>query len=410
MGQRTCDSRRYIERVITGDDRGILSWVLRLALLPWAALYSIGLTAYLWTYRAGIRRRTRLPAIVVSVGNLTFGGTGKTPAVIALARALVGSGKRVVILSRGHGGSADGPRVVSNGENLLADAREAGDEPVMIALSLPGVPVLVGRDRRVTGMMACERFSPDIIVLDDGMQYWQLHRDVEIAVVDAARQFGSGFVMPAGDLREPRRGLARAHFILLVGGSALRTLRAPNTPEQGTDVGEHFKVLPYSRLKETLGRLAPHAHIHDCARAIGGFVSSVGSTDERLPEKGEKVISFCGIGRPESFERALRDAHVDLLDSMVFPDHWSYSPEDLRRIEARRAELGAPTVVTTEKDLARIIPVIPNAVTNLGEIPPCGRDDDTGLSDSIKGLCALRAWLEVDRIGEIAEHIAHGSH
>jgi tetraacyldisaccharide 4'-kinase len=365
MARSQRDNRPYVERVITGDERGPISWLIRGGLLGWALVYSLGLAVYLWGYRVGIKRRVRLPVTVVSVGNLSFGGTGKTPAVIALARALVDSGRRVVILSRGHGGSADGPRVVSDGKQLMGiGSQEAGDEPVMLALSLPGVPVLVGRDRRVTGAMACEEFIPDVIILDDGMQYWQLYRDVEIAVVDALRPFGSGFVMPAGDLREPRSGLARANYILLT----------------NADCVEPDRMLS---LKATLGRLAPDAQLHDCVRVLDGFVSAVGSSDKRLPVKGEKVLSFCGIGRPESFERALKSLGVDTLDSLVFPDHWAYREVDLRRIESRRMELDVQTVVTTEKDLARID------------------------SHAVTGLCALRVRLEVDRIGELAEHIAH---
>jgi tetraacyldisaccharide 4'-kinase len=199
----------YLEKLILGENRGPISWLIRALLWPLSLVYRIGLRAYLSIYGIGLRKRCRLKAPVISVGNLTFGGTGKTPAVQTLCRMLAEQGKRVVVLSRGHGGSARGVIVVSDGERMLSDSSEAGDEPVMLARMLPGVPVIVGKDRRDSGRLACERFGPDVIVLDDGLQYWQLHRDLDIVVLDARKPWGSGFVMPMGDLREPASGLRR---------------------------------------------------------------------------------------------------------------------------------------------------------------------------------------------------------
>ncbi len=159
-----------LEAIILGRKNGAVAWLVRALLWPLSLAYRSGLALFLMPYALGIRKRFRLPASVVSVGNIAFGGTGKTPAVQEICRILVEQGKRVVVLSRGHGGSARGSVVVSDGETILVGSRESGDEPRLLAQTLPGVPVIVGKDRRASGSLACERFSPDVIVLDDGLQ------------------------------------------------------------------------------------------------------------------------------------------------------------------------------------------------------------------------------------------------
>ncbi|MCL5103942.1 MAG: tetraacyldisaccharide 4'-kinase, partial [Armatimonadetes bacterium] len=141
----------YLERVILGEERGIGSWIIRALLWPWSLVYRIGLAVYLWLYSSGLRKKHRLGVPVISVGNLTFGGTGKTPAVQAICRMLMESGKKVAILSRGHGGSARKSLIVSDGKSILCDAARSGDEPMELARSLPGVPIIVGKDRRRSG-------------------------------------------------------------------------------------------------------------------------------------------------------------------------------------------------------------------------------------------------------------------
>lgn len=329
-------ANRYLESVILGENRSLISWVLRVLLWPLSLIYRAGLWVFLGVYRLGLRKRCRLAVPVISVGNLTFGGTGKTPAVQAICRMLVGQGKRVVVLSRGHGGSARGVVVASDGERILTDSVEAGDEPILLARTLPGVPVVVGRDRRESGKLACERFAPDVIVLDDGMQYWQLHRDLDIAVLDAKKPFGSGFVMPMGDLREPASGLSRAGVILLANTRA---------------VGD----AQYRALTDRIARLSPGASVFRCAHEPVCFVSV--ETGEQVGlewAKRREVLAFCGIGRPVSFLDMLDGLGASVTRSIVFPDHYRLSDLDVKRIIDEAEACGAEAIVTTEKDSARL--------------------------------------------------------
>jgi tetraacyldisaccharide 4'-kinase len=356
-------ARRYVERVILGEERGAVSWLLRGLLWPLSLTYRAGLAVYLAVYASGLRKRHRLPVPVISVGNLTFGGTGKTPAVQTLCRMLRSQGKKVVILSRGHGGSGRGTAIVSDGSDMLTDAAVCGDEPVLLARSLPGVPVVAGKDRRETGALACRSFRPDVIVLDDGMQYWQLHRDLEIAVVDAARPFGSGLLMPAGDLREPIGGLGRASVVLLNSAS----------PDEAVGV----------ELVDRLTRLAPHALILRAGRKPVSLLDAQDGQDVGLEWlRGRRIVAFCGIGRPESFRETLAALGASVVRFMEFPDHHRYSGSDLCAIR-RSAEVGAEALVTTEKDWAR-----------LGTV---------ALIDKLYVLCI---GLEIEQSGTLAKYIS----
>lgn len=347
--------------MILGEDRSPASWLIRAALWPFSIIYRIGLAIFLGFYAIGVRKRHRLSVPVISVGNLTFGGTGKTPAVQTICRLLRERGRKVVILSRGHGGSATAPAVVSDGERILLTASEAGDEPALLAKSLPGVPVVVGKDRRITGELACERFSPDVIVLDDGLQYWQLYRDLDIIVLSAARPLGSGFVMPVGDLREPASGLKRAGIVLMNTGGR-------------TDI---------EFAEKRVHNLAGGADIFRCAHKPDKFIrASDGEPLDLSWANGRSVLAFCGIGRPASFFDMLESLGASVVSRIVFPDHHNYTDDDIARIERERKSCGAQVVITTEKDLARLD----------GRVP-------------IADVYTLAIKLEVEEILEFAEHI-----
>lgn len=326
---------RYLEQVFLGDDRGLVSWLIRGATWPLSLIYRIGLAVYLWIYRIGLRKRCRLGVPVISVGNLTCGGTGKTPAVQAICRTLKEQGVSVVVLSRGHGGSSRGTTVASDGSNILSASAEVGDEPILLARTLPGIPVVVGKDRRESGRLAIDRFSPDVIVLDDGLQYWQLHRDLDIIILNAGKPFGSGFVLPTGDLREPISGLRRAGLVLLTGthsveddllavGAAV-SMRAPGVPILAAN---HQPVC----IKNT--------ETAECKNL--DWIS------------GREVFAFCGIGQPESFLRSLRDLHASIGGNLVFPDHYRLSDRDITAIIDGAKACGAEAIITTEKDFARL--------------------------------------------------------
>jgi len=344
--------RSYLESIVLGEDQGFYSWVIRGFLLPLSLIYRAGLAIYLRIYALGLRKRYRLSVPVVCVGNLTFGGSGKTPTVGAVCGILAAHGMSVVVLSRGHGGSARGSLIVSDGQKILCKSSESGDEPMMLAKTLSGVPVIVGRDRRASGRLACERFSPDVIVMDDGLQYWQLHRDLDIVVLSGARPFGSGFVMPTGDLREPVGGLARAGAVLLT------------DPDTGTVDG----VL--KRVKS----IAPRAHCFTGSRRPVRFVNAATGEAVSLDwVKGRNIAAFCGIGKPRGFYEMLVALGARIVNWVTYPDHYAYLQTDLEAIKDSAQKVGAEAVVTTSKDLARL-----------------------DGADSIPGLWVLEIALEIE--------------
>ena len=357
----------YLERVVLGEERGFFSWALRLLLLPFSLLYGIGLSIYLSAYSIGLRKKCKLGVPVISIGNLTFGGTGKTPAVQALCRMLVARGLRVVILSRGHGRSAGGCEIVSDGERILVNSGVSGDEPMLLAESLPGVPVIVCKDRRISGRLACDRFSPDVIVLDDGLQYWQLYRDMDIVVLDATKPFGSGFVMPMGDLREPASGLRRASVVLL-------------SHCNGLDTDSRQALI------RRLRPLAPSAGFFFGSHQPVDFVEICSGKHINLDWiRGRRVVAFCGIGRPVSFFDMLTFLGAVIEELLVFPDHHNYTNEDMDRITGSLAASSADVIVTTEKDSARL-----------------------GNSPALRNLYTLSIEFEIEEHGNFEDYILRG--
>ena len=304
-----------------------------------AYLYDIGLEAYLMAERLGIRRRAHLPLPVISIGNLTVGGTGKTPMTQALCRALTEQGRRVAILSRGHGGRGIGARLVSNADGrVLMTAAEAGDEPCLLAHTLPGVPVLVGKDRRETGREALRRFGLDALVLDDGFQYWQLARDLDIVLLDARRPWDNGCLLPRGLLREPKRHLARAGLVVVTRADAL-------------DGAGRLSLLA------EIARLAPYAEVFWASHAATGFVpvGSLGSPALPLETlRGARVVALSGIAQPQSFARTLREGvGVTIARHLVYSDHARYTQADVNRANAAVLEEGADALIMTEKDAVK---------------------------------------------------------
>jgi tetraacyldisaccharide 4'-kinase len=304
---------------------GVLAAALRLLSLPYAA----AVATRNCLYDRGILPGEKLPVPVISVGNLTVGGTGKTPTVILLANLLRRQGRRPAVLSRGYGGKTRGPvSVVSDGERVLREWPEAGDEPVLIARAAPGVPVLTGPQRRLTGRAAVERFGADCLILDDAFQHRALCRDLEIVLLDAARPLGNGFLLPRGPLREPPAALGRADLLLRTGGED-----ATLTPLPASAAIPSFRGL----------------HRPQCLVEAG-----TGATLPLAALRGVRVAAFAGIGRPEAFRRSLSDLGAKVVAFRAFADHHPYAASDTETLRRLARKVGADRLVTTEKDAVRL--------------------------------------------------------
>ncbi|MHB8174387.1 MAG: tetraacyldisaccharide 4'-kinase [Nitrospirota bacterium] len=314
------------------------SWMY--LLYPASAVYGVGAGLKVWAYTSGLIKPKRLPCKVISVGNITAGGTGKTPMVIHIARMLTERGVKTAVLTRGYKGASEGRvRVVSDGQGNILTADEAGDEPTLIARSLPtvdrlpGVPVVMGSDRYEAGKLAWERFRPQVVILDDGFQHVRLHRDLNVLLMDRTHPFGNGHVIPLGYLREPKNGVKRANLIIFTG--------AGDTPfctgkEVNSIVLSGTSMLNAQYLPISLYRINPR--------------------EEKPLETiaGKEVFAFCGIANPGSFSLILHELNAKITGSEEFPDHHLYTAEDISYLLEKAAKSGAGMLVTTEKDAVKL--------------------------------------------------------
>lgn len=305
-------------------------------LAPLCLIYSAVLRLRAVLYLVGALKIRKLPCKVVSVGNLTAGGTGKTPFVIYIAGLLAEMGLKAAVVTRGYGGSAEGTiMVVSDERRVLLGPSEAGDEAVLLARSLPGTPVVMGSDRYRAGLKTRDRFGPDVIILDDGYQHMVLHRDLNILLLDAAHPFGNGFTLPMGYLREPKSAVKRADIAVLT-----RVERAQGEPMvQG---------------------LQPNVPVIKAAyrpRSLHGVWDKAEMGLEGL--SGKTVLAVSGIADPGSFTLILQKLNAKITGTIEYPDHYGYTPEDIVSIGAEAARMGAEMVVVTEKDAVKLSRLTP---------------------------------------------------
>lgn len=312
--------RRSAEGILNDPPALLLPFLLLLSLL-----YRGGVFLHRWIYDAGLVRRERLPRPVISVGNLTVGGGGKTPFIMSLARELLSRGVRPAVLSRGYGRKGQGPEVVGEDDHWS----RYGDEPFLLANRLK-IPVVVSRNRYSAGMKALEKGNVDLFILDDGFQHRALYRDLDIVVVDGQRRFGKRRLLPAGFLREPVSRLGGADLIVV-------TKVAGADPLFEEELKEH-KDLPVVWADFRPAGLVPR----DASRGTGGSQVPPGP-----------ALGFCGIAHPDGFRHSLERAGIDIARFLVFPDHHAFTMQDVGKITSAAREAGVRFMVTTEKDAVR---------------------------------------------------------
>jgi tetraacyldisaccharide 4'-kinase len=312
---------------------------LTLALAPLGGLYGAAMKARRALYRAGRLPIYELGVPVISVGNLTTGGTGKTPLVEWIAGELSRSGRRVCILTRGYGRRSPRARViVSNGSEVLADATHAGDEPLLLAERLRGLAaVICDPDRVSAGLWAIRNFHSEVLVLDDGFQHLRVARNLNILTIDATNPWGNGKILPAGILREPRAEVKRADCIVVT-----RADQPNSTAELLREIREQNSDSKIFSSRMKLIGLRP--------------IQSAGEQtfipDEEI--KASNVTAFCGVGNPESFFSMLRREGYQLKHTQVFRDHQPYAQRDINRIVRESLGSDAKILLTTAKDEVKL--------------------------------------------------------
>ena len=310
-------------------------WLFLLSMVSWIYYSLVKLRGS--GYALGIMPRRKLPVPVISVGNITLGGSGKTPLVEKIAKVLCAEQKRVAILTRGYKGSSEGETLlVSDGVRLLAGVKEAGDEAFMLAMNLPSAAVVVGKDRFRSGMLAIRDLSVEALILDDGFQHLALQRDLDVVLIDAKEPFGHGHLFPRGLLREPPTALSRAHLIVIT---------------QGADCCDP------NGIRESVRRYNRRAPIFTGKRRPLFLVAVPEGTRRELEEiRGKRCVAISGIASPSSFLALLLSLGAEVIRSFSFPDHYPYTRQELREIAGVAQGAGAHFILTTEKDAVRIPP------------------------------------------------------
>jgi tetraacyldisaccharide 4'-kinase len=349
MSQRTERLEQFAIDVILERRHGVRAALLRALLYALSFIYERLVQLRLYLYRHRILREHTLGCLVISIGNLTVGGTGKTPIVEKFARALRAGGRRVAILSRGYKSVPRRnprkwwhffskkvpvpPRIVSDGKTLLLDSLTAGDEPYMLANNLKDVIVIVDKDRVKSGLFAIKELKADTLLLDDGLQYLHLKHRLDIVLIDRQAPFGNEHLLPRGTLREPPGNLRRASYIFI-------------TKSTGEPNDELIKrIRRYNRTAEIIECAHQPLHLQDVL------------TGEQIPLERLRdtyIGSICGIAAPESFEEGLRKLGARLELSKRYTDHHRYSEAELNSFITRCVRRDLEMIVTTEKDAVRL--------------------------------------------------------
>jgi tetraacyldisaccharide 4'-kinase len=339
----------FVLEVIFEQRRGKRAAVVRGLLLSLSKVFLVAVKGRRFLYNFRILRDRTLGVQVIAIGNLTVGGTGKTPVVEKFARELKDQGRTVAILSRGYRSKpppltrrllnkmlfredTTPPRVVSDGKSLLLDSETAGDEPYMLASNLKDVVVLVDKDRVKSGRYAIEKFGCDTLLLDDGFQYWRLRgRRMDVVLIDCQQPFGNEHLLPRGTLREPPSHLARANTVFI-------------TKSDGD----------LSELRKRIATVNPTARIVECVHHPLYFEDVFNGDRFGLDVlRGRMIATLSGIAQPESFERSLASLGAEMVYSRRFADHHRFSQQEILNVINRSKKKQAEVIITTQKDAVR---------------------------------------------------------
>lgn len=336
--------RNIVEAAMNDNGRtSLLSPAALLLAASWG--YGLAVRSRAALYRKGRLKSCCLPCKTISIGNIVAGGTGKTPMTIWLAGRLREAGVRVAVISRGYGGSAEkNSGVVSNGKQVLMGPEKAGDEPFMMANQLPGVPVMAGRNRYASSMMAIKRFGCDAVILDDGFQHLRLERDLDLVLIDSRRPLGNGLMLPRGPLREPASALGRAQGLVLTrceNGAPVAHILKQYAPSAPVFQSVHA---PYLSLFLKAGQRPQSAVMLERHKAI----------DCKYLLK-RRVMGISGIARNNAFRETLLNLKADLVGFAGFPDHHLYTDQDICAILKTARQRSADLLATTEKDWVRLV-------------------------------------------------------
>lgn len=333
----------YLYKLVHGEEPGILAVLLLGLLRIFSVLYGLGVRITLYLYKYGVLEQHRLDCQVISLGNITVGGTGKTPTAQRLATIIQEMGYRVVILNRGYRAGWNGQvGLVSDGNKIFMTVTEAGDEAYLLAKSLPGIPVVIGRNRIITGEYAVNKLKAEVIILDDGYQHWQLARDLDIVLIDASNMFGNKFLLPRGTLREPLSNLDRAQTFLLT--------KVDQSSDDARDM-IHGTLARYN----DKALVVESIHQPKCFVEIEEWYKGLRINNVALETiRNQKVIALSAIGNPSSFEQTILDIGVAEVCGVRYADHHDYTMAEMQDITQQGIDEQAYAIITTEKDAVKI--------------------------------------------------------